>query len=469
MKRGPRNLLFCILTLGPGALFFSTGAAAIPGHKGPGHNPAAPDHRPLPRNRATLRDEPGTTAHTDQPADHLQLTTDPEPGHDAKPEQQEAAPAGGLHCGQGLASGKSHNNTTATIPCLDSTGHPQRVSMQLGLRVGTGGPILGDFDGVRVDYRLTRGLTLNGIAGFPVKSATDNFNPTRQVFGVSAATDLFGREWELMSYVIGQQENETTYDTTIGGALRNRQPGRSLLLFLDYDLADDSLGAIMASGTWKLPGSTTISATLDLRNRPPDTRQKNYLQHSMSAMEGWDWILPEDRLKHYTASGTGEVSTLAVGWSHALSSRLQLIGDVAVLDAVKDTTADDAAALEMKEYFYHLKLTGKDLLFPGDSSKLELRHSVREDARISTAALDTRYAINHAWNITPTVHADYRSDALEDTHRWVASPSVKMEYRLSKQHGFKIEAGGTWTTGESAAADNSRTPYHVSLGYKAKF
>lgn len=469
MKRGPRNLLLCVLTLGSGALFFSTGASAIPGHQGPTHNPAAAAHRLLSDDTSTLRDQQSTTAHTDQPADHLQLATDPEPGHDAKPEQQETGPAGGLHCGQGLAGGKPHNTTATSIPCLDNTGQPQGISMQLGLRVGADSEILGKFDGVRVDYRLTRGLTLNGIAGFPVRSASDKINPTRQMFGVSAATDLPARKWDLTSFLVGQQVSETAYDTTIGGALSNRKPGRSLLLFLDYDLAEGSLGALMASGTWKLFGDTTISATLDLRNRPPDARQKDYLKHSMSTMDGWDWILPEDRLGHYTASGTGTASTLAVGWSHALSPRLRLVGDVAVLDAVKDTTVDDAAALETTEYFYHLELTGKNLLLPGDSIRLDLRHSARDDARISTAAIDTRYSINHAWNITPTVNADYRSDVAKDTHQWVATPKVKMEYRLSKQHGFEIEAGGTWSTGEGAAANNSRSPYHVSLGYKASF
>ena len=471
MQRGPRNLLFCVLTIGTGALFFSTGAGAIADHQGKAHilSPSVPAHPLQPGKRIILRDEPAMTALPNQPADRPQLTTVQEPGHDTTPEQREADPAGDLHCGQGLGGEGTRDDITATIPCLDSSNHPQRLSSQLGLRLGAGSAILGEFDGVRVDYRPTGGLTLNGIAGFAVRSAADKFNPNRQVYGLSAATDLPATEWDLMSYLIGQQVNATTYSTTLGGALRNRRPGQSLLLFLDYDLADNSLGALMASGTWKLFGSTTISASLDLRERAPDSRQKNYLKHSMSTMEYWNWILPEDRLKHYTAGGTGEVSTLAVGWSHPLSPRLRLSGDVAVLDAVQEPAVEDAAALETREFFYHLELTGKDLLLPGDSSRLDLRHSTRDGARISTATIDSRYAINRDWNITPVVRADYRSDVLDTTPRWVASPSVKMEYRLSKQHGFKIEAGGTWSTGVRAASNDSRSPYHVSLGYKASF
>lgn len=464
MQRGPRNLSICALTLGTVALLCSTGAAAKTGHQGPAHIPPAAIHHLQPGIRTTPHNEAGMTLHTPP-----QLTTNPGPGHAATPRQQETDPAGVLHCGQGPGVESTRDDITATIPCLDSSNHPQRLSSQLGLRLGAGSAILGEFDGVRVDYRPTGGLTLNGMAGFQVRSATEKFNPTRQVYGLSAATDLPAREWDLMSYLIGQQVNTTTYSTTLGGALRNRRPGQSLLLFLDYDLVNNSLGAVMASGTWKLFGSATVSATLDLRQRAPNSRQKNYLKNSMSTIENWHWILPEDRLKHHTAGGTGEVSTLAVGWSLPVSPRLRLSGDVALLDAVQEPAADDAAAQESQEFFYHLKLTGKDLLLPGDSSRLELRHSTRDGARISTAAIDSRYTINRDWNITPVVRADYRSDTLDTTPRWVASPSVKMEYRLSKQHGIKIEAGGTWSTGVHGTTNDSHMPYHVSLGYKASF
>jgi hypothetical protein len=450
-------------------VLFPVSANAIPGHQDPAHIPANPAHRALPGNRTPLPDEQDTRTVTDPAAEHPQLTTGPETVHNGKPEQQDTGPTGGPHCGQGLASGKPHSKTSAAIPCLDTRDQPQRFSVQLGQRAGSSNGILGELDGVRLDYRLSGGLSVNGIAGFPVRSATDNFNVTRQVFGLSVATGPFARAWDLTSYLVEQQENDKAYDRAVGGALRNRQPGRSLLVFLDYDLADDSLGALMASGAWRLFGSTTISATLDLRRRPPDARQKTYLQHSMSAIAGWNRILPVDRLAHHTAGGSGEVSTMAVGWSHALSPRLKLIGDVAVLDAVKDTAADDASVPETKEYFYHLKLTGKGLLLPGDSSQLDLRHSVREGARISSATIDTRYTISRDWNITPAVRADYRRDRLENTPRWAASPSVKMEYRWRKQHGFRIKAGGTWSTGETAVADNSRSPYYLSLGYETKF
>lgn len=255
----------------------------------------------------------------------------------------------------------------------------------------------------------------------------------------------------------------------MGGAIRYLQPGRSLLVYLDYDAADNSLGTLMASGAWKLPFKTTINATLDRRNRPLTGRQQKYLQQSMTVTEGWNWILPTDRLAHHTGDGSGEVSTLAVGLSHALSQRIKLSGDFAVLDTTNDAIADAATTAPSSEYFYHLKLTGKDLMIPGDRSKFDLRHDVTETGRTSTAAIDTKYAINRFWNVMPKLRADYRSLLLDNSPRWETSPAVKMEYRRNKLFGFQIEAGGKWSTGENSSADDSRSSYFVNMKYQAKF
>jgi hypothetical protein len=189
----------------------------------------------------------------------------------------------------------------------------------------------------------------------------------------------------------------------------------------------------------------------------------------MTVTEGWNWILPTDRLAHYTGDGCGKVSTLALGLSHALSQRIRLSGDVAVLDTTNDADTTPVTTTYSSEYLYHLQLTGKDLLMPGDRDKLDLRYNVTETDQISTAAFDTKFAINRFWKIMPILRADYHRSVLESSPRWVASPTVKMEYRQTKQYSFKVEAGGEWSSGMEAIADNTRYSYFVSLGYQAKF
>jgi hypothetical protein len=370
-------------------------------------------------------------------------------------------------CRQNIAGEEYTENIPSGTSCTSATDSQRPFSIQFGRRIGTRKDILGEFDGVRVDYRMGDAMNLNGIAGYPVLSADDVFNPDRQVFGVSATTDQLARTWVLNSYLVEQQENGQVTGRSMGGALHYMRPGRSALVYLDYDPASSSVGTLMASGAVKLPFNTTVGATLDLQSRPVPGLQQKYLTQSMTVMDGWDWILPDDRLAYHTGGGSGEVELLAVDISYALSRRIKLRGDLVMLDITHE--ADTATAAESREYFYHLKLTGSDLMIPGDRNKLDLRHSVTEAGQTYTASIDNKYTIKRFWNLISRLRADYHSPADDSSSRWAASPTVKMEYRPNKQFGFHIEAGGNVSSGEESAAADSRASCFVSLGYQVKF
>ena len=449
MKRSPVLLLAYVLAVGPGTLLFPVVAGAIPDNQ----NPLIVTTELTPVYRAsnpTVFIEENTT--TDQ-----------------NPVQQDGLSSASHICRQDPGSMAPVEHSTMGKSCVDPSDAQQRSSFQLGRRIGTGSDILGEFDGFRVNYQLSDILKLNGIAGFPVLAAEDKINSERQVFGVGVATDQLGRTWDLNGYLIEQQENGQTNGKSMGGVIRRQQSGRSLLAYLNYDLTDNSLGTLMASGAWRLPFKTTISATFDRRNRPIPGYQQKFLQQSMTVTEGWNWILPNDRLAHYTGEGCCEVSTLAFGLSHALSQRIKLSGDVAVLDTTDDADRTPVIMTYSSEYSYHLQLTGKDLLMPGARNKFDMRYNVTEADQMSTASFDTKLVINRFWNIMPKLRADYHRTVLESSPRWVASPAVKMEYRQTKQTSFKIEAGGEWSSRMEAITDDTRSSYFVSLGYQAKF
>jgi hypothetical protein len=473
MQRNALALIFGWMAVATGSLLFPAPVTAIPASQ----SPLVAGTEPLP-------DFSGVAS----PAD----TGEQQPSPEAQAGSGTAVgPAGTPNTGTVAATAGHDSDASADIPCMNSffvdeeapdngpgdnpcdgpSDQQQRFSVRFGERIAPGSGILGELDGIRVDYRLTGGLTLNGIAGYPVLSTQDKFNATRQIFGVSAVTGKFARSWDLNSYVLERQDNGQVTSREVGGALRYLRAKRSLLVFLDYDAADHSVGALMAAGALKLPYRTTISATFDARNTPIHKRQQRYLQQSMAATEGWTWVLPTDRIAHFTTDLSEEVTTLAVSMTHAFSDHLKLSGSVARLDVSSYLASDNAATAEAtpSEYFYHLKFSGKNLMFPGDSNMLDLSHRVTESSHTSSASLDTRYVINRRWNVSPRLRTDYHDNPLDKSVKWVTSPSVRMEYHWRELYGFKIEAGGEWLTEQASAADKNQTSYFVKLGYKARF
>jgi len=447
MKRIPGIQLAYLMVIGTGALMSPAGTWANMGHQGASFETTLP--------AVSLR------------AGSASVATESEAAADVIPAKQGGIAFRNAACQQDIAGGESADNLPAGRACDSTTDSRQSFSIQLGRQLGSRQDILGEFDGVRVNYRLGDALILNGIAGYPVLGAGDAFNTDRQRFGISATTDQLDRTWDFNSYLVEQQENGRVVGRSMGGAIRYLKPGRSMLAYLDYDPVSSSVGTLMASGAVKLPFRTTVSATYDLQSRPIPGLQEKYLTQSMTVMDGWDWVLPDDRVAYHTSGGSSEVELLAVDLSYALSQRIKLRGDLVRLDITSEAIA--ATRTESSEYFYHLNLTGKDLIIPGDRNKLDLRRSVTEAGRTYTASLDNKYTIKQSWNLISRLRADYHSPVDDSSPRWAATPTVKMEYRPNKQFGFHIEAGGNVSNDENSAADDSRASYFVSLGYQVKF
>jgi hypothetical protein len=433
------------LAIAPGTLLLSGNAGAIPGtpgqpitSPGPATTPAGSDPANLPKDVAT-QDNAGTYTQ--------------------------------IPCLNTFSSNNPPDDSETDEVCTDATDRRQSFSTQFGRRLAVGSGILGETDGIRVDYHLNGDLKLQGVAGFPVVSSGDEFNTARRMFGFGIDTGTFVRAWNLNAYLIDEQDNAQLDDRTIGGTLRYQRPKRSLLLSLDYDANQGAMNAITALGAWKLPGRITLSATFDIHNKAIHKRRKKHLQHSRAATDGWNWILPDDRIKHYTSTQRREVTTSGFSLSHAFSQRFKLSGDVAMLDISDNSPLGDATPSETlsNEYFYHLTLTGKDLLISRNSSKLDVRHRVTGPSRISTASIDTRYAINRLWNVSSLLKTEHRNHTTENSAEWAASPAVKMEYKWKEAYGFKVEAGGKWSNQAVSAANTDRFTYFLKLGYKANF
>lgn len=370
-------------------------------------------------------------------------------------------------CRQGIAGGRQPDNVPAGKQCMETSAAQQRFTLHLGRRVGNRADILGEFDGVRVDYRPVGRISLNGVAGYPVVAQEDEFNTSRQVVGISAVSDRFARNWDMGGYLVDQQENGVVAGRSMGGVIRHLQPGRSFLAYFDHDLAGDAPGTLLLTGAWRLPRDITLSGAFDYSGRPLPQRQQRYLQQTTGVTPGWSRMLSTLALANREGEATGDIGTLAIGLTHTWSPRLELGGDMAIVDvSAAESTGE---VLNPEEYHYHLNVAGSDLLFPGGRSSLDLYHRVTAAGTINTASIDSRYPVKGNWNLAPQLRAEYHREAAGHSPRWVASPRLKMEYRQNRQSSFLLEAGGNVFTRDAPAGDQDRAACFVSLGYQANF
>jgi hypothetical protein len=356
-----------------------------------------------------------------------------------------------------------------TTVCTDPVDRPERFSLQLGRRVRAASGILGQVDGLLVNYRLGNGLSVDGVAGYAAAGEDQPVNLDKQVFGISANATRIVPAWDLSGFFVETQKSGRTDNRTLGGVLRHLRPKRSVFLSLDYNTTESSLSTLMISGAWKVLTLTTLSATIDLSRHHAHRGSETFLRQTLTSTEGWKWALPIDRIRSLTANDSTEVASAGFGLTHNLSQHFDLNADTAILGLMGPTASDQANGLRSREYYYHLKLTAKDLVSAGDRSALAVRYSVTEASRSSSASLDTRYAINRMCNLSPRIQTDYRTDLKQNSEKWTTSPALKMEYSWRQDRGLEIEAGGKWSNQRLPAETRNDTSYFLTLNYQATF
>jgi hypothetical protein len=372
-------------------------------------------------------------------------------------------------CLHDISSAVSAPANTTNKRCGKPLVTQQGIGFRFGHRMRTRNSMLGDFDGVMLDYGLGR-FAVNGIAGFPA-SGNDQINPKNHLYGFSASSGKLAKGWDLGGYMMEFQGVGQDSRSALGGAIRYSQANRSLLVSADYDLLKHTLSRFMISSAWKLLPTATLSTTLDIQQSYLPTPQKNYLKQSIALTDGWKWGLPLDRIKDLSKHSATDVAAFGLSLSHAVSQNLKLESDFSILNVSEEDDSNnlETALSNFNEYYFYFKLTGKGLLFTGDSNTITLRHNVSDTSRRSSYLMDGSYDFSRQWHLAPRLQIEYRDSLSDHTTQWRASPAVKLEYRWHNQSRINLKAAGEWMKKQPSADEAYHASYVVSLGYRVDF
>ncbi len=458
-KTTPVKPLVSRLTLWFALQPFLTPAVALPNQPSPGvlTDPPTVVALPAPAQKpvSTHHDALSQMANISSPESPVALET-----------ADSSATVPGLHDG-GTSAVDGFPLIPAVTPRATTPQSAQRKGIRFGRRISTQNKLLGELDGLVVDYGLGN-FAFNGIAGFPIGNEGDGINPSNQLFGFSAGVRKLPKGWDLGGYMMELRSADQNARSALGGAMRFSQNSRSLLISADYDLETHSLSRFMLSSAWKLLPASTLSTTLDIRQNHLPTPQNSYLQQTIALTEGWKWGLPFDRINDLSANAASGVTAFGFSLSHLLPRDIELNSDIAVLNISNDEDLNDLKTpfSEFNEYYFNLTLSGNGLLLPGDSNTVTLHSYISESSHLSSSIIDGSYALSHRWLVAPRLQIDYQDNLSDHSTQWVASPALKVEYRWRKQSMIHFTTTGEWRRHRDSTDEVSASSFVVSLGYQ---
>lgn len=363
--------------------------------------------------------------------------------------------------------GNTGNDFRLSYAYLDVTDAQTRLRGRLGRQTRNTGGVLGRFDGLNMTYTLNERMRFDAVAGEPVYSTSSSFDDSRFFYGLSGTWLPFGNALEVGAFVLQQDIEGLTDRRAIGTELRYFGENNSLWGILSYDSEFGELGSAFLQGSWRLPGSFTITGLLDVRRSPFLSLGNALVGQQVDNFEDMTLLFTEDELRQFALDRSPRVATVSTGVSKPLSPKLQfnLNASLSSIDASPESAGVPAS--EATEYsYYSADLVASSLFTEGDVGIVGLRYSSSDSTDVYSINLDSRFPLGRAWRINPRLRVDYREISSDQSTQWIYTPALRIQFRPGRHWRFDLEAGKRFSRRDMALTDQDRESNFIYIGYQ---
>ncbi len=346
------------------------------------------------------------------------------------------------------------------------------VMTRIGRQTRNTGGVLGRFDGALASWQATPGIRVNAVAGSPVERRQDEpFKNDRYFYGASVD---FGPIWgglEASLFALEQRDRSFLDRQAVGTELRYIDPTKSAFATIDYDVHFQQFNAAIFSGSWTLPGGSTIQAAADYRKTP-------YLS-AWTALQGQPFLTLYDLLRLYTKDQLDQLAidrtptykSATLGYTYPLTSKLQLGFDVTAANMSGTVASGGVPAMLStgNEFYYSTHLMGTSLFAEGDAYIVALRLADRETSNLYVLDLNVRYPLTNELRVNPRLRLGYEVGDHSDLREYTVLPSILFNYYWTRDFSFELEVGTKWTRREEGSARENETELFFTAGFRYDF
>ena len=280
----------------------------------------------------------------------------------------------------------------------------------------------------------------------------------------------FADYWDFNVFVIRQFVNPIVDRYALGGEVRYSARDQTYLTLVDYDIDYNTLNSFLTVGNWFLPGGTTLNAVYDYRTAPVLTTTNALIGQPETSIAELLLRLTEPEIRQLAQDRTAIVRTATLGAAHPLSPKIQINGDIMMLNQGGTVASGGVAEVVSPgtEFAYSANLIASDLMKEGDIVILGLRYANGRVTDTSSLNFNLRYPLTRAWRASPALGVDYRANETIPDQISVR-PSIRIDYRWLTAITFDAETGVLWTSDVGSNSVGADKDFFFELGYRIDF
>ena len=296
------------------------------------------------------------------------------------------------------------------IAFVDFAAANKDKSIRIGRQSQNRGGAPGRMDGAWIEYRLTPGLKMNLVGGYPVNTTLSNTLQKNKPFqGISFDFTSEDKSFDYSFYSIEQKVDSIVDRSAVGTELRYRKGIQNHFMLVDYDNYFNELNTFYFIGNWRFNKSASLVATLNYRNSPILTTSNALQGQGTQTIESLLTTLTEDEVKQIALDRTARYNSASLSSYFKLSKHWDFSGDITVakLDSTPTTSANPPVIEILgqestgNEYFYNLQFLSNNLFSSNDIIKYQVSYADTKTYQKTRYIISSSFKYNKKWRYRP--------------------------------------------------------------------
>jgi len=346
-----------------------------------------------------------------------------------------------------------------------------RIEATFGRQRRSDSGVQGRFDGLHVAAEFGSHLSVSGLIGLPVESTSDSKPNTDSILAAGAIDfeELWIPGLQGQFFAVGQNTASLTDRAAIGGELRYSGEKSYSFVYLDYDVAFQSLNTFLASTSYRLSPDTDFRLLVERRNSPILTLQTALQGQAVDDLDSLKRIFSESEIRDLAEDRTAVSWSGTVGATHSPNRRYQFSTDLTVSHFGK---TESSGAIIGSEAFgpdvsTSVQVVVNDWLVDGGIGSVSLRYFNGETFDSWTTTAYSRFSLPHRIRLLPRIRWDWR-DSLSQGESSTLRPSIEVDWR-HESFLIDLEAGIAWEEPISNDVVSREISYFLELGIRWEF
>jgi tetratricopeptide (TPR) repeat protein len=330
--------------------------------------------------------------------------------------------------------------------------------------------IFGTFDGAALSYHFAPSWSVRGTVGMPVDNSGDGVQTDRrfETLAIDFAPAL--SHWDTSVYVTQQRNDGLRDRQAVGAEVQYARQNASLVSYVDYDTAYQSLNALVLLGTLQLPDRWQITLDLEHRNAPIITTQNALIGQTVPSLNELQQIYSEQQIADLARDRTPVLSTYSASALKQLGERFEAIFDV-FYTKLSDTPASGGVeaftGTAGNEISYQVQMLGSSILRTNDFNQVVVRYDSTPTYKVIGWQYISRFPVFGSWRIGPRMLFQRKETNTGFTQIFYA-PYGHLDYQRHG-HVLEAEAGAEFGKNPAGLEIGNTTRLFVSIGYRINF